>query len=564
MTTAAISVDKRPRIVRAGVLVLFAAIVAIAGTFSLSPLDRDESRFAQATAQMLETGDFINIRFQDSERNKKPVGIYWLQAASVSLLSKVEAREIWAYRIPSFLAALLSAWLAYWAGCRLFDEETAFLGALLLIAAPSFSGEATIAKTDAVLLTTVLGTQLALARLYLVGLRGNQRVGLGTVLMFWIALAAGILIKGPITPMIAFFTIVVLALVHFRAGVRQLFDWFLSFRPVTGLVILLALVGPWMIAIGLETEGRFFSDAIGTDMLGKVSQSQENHSGALGYYAVVVWFMFWPAALFLPLGLQIAVKNLRHPGIIFALAWLIPTWLVFEFASTKLPHYTLPLYPALALIVAFAVTQISRSDGPPKYQIARLAGSALYLAVAALVAVLIIYAGDRFSAARTGLPEYLFALPILAGSCLSLWLLWQCRLKSSLVSSSLLGALTAWILYQGALPRLDYFQMSPAISTTLKQNGRHPLHDNAPPVALLGYYEPSVIFLVGTNTISASPQSAAAWLMAESGHVAVVEGRYQEAFVAALADTPVQKLATLTGYNYSNGIDVVLTLYISE
>src|SRR5580658_6798026 len=80
---------------------LLVLLTALPGLIALPPLDRDESRFAQATAQMLETGDFVNIRYQSAPRDKKPVGIHWLQAASVSALSSVEKRQIWAYRIPS-------------------------------------------------------------------------------------------------------------------------------------------------------------------------------------------------------------------------------------------------------------------------------------------------------------------------------------------------------------------------------------------------------------------------------------------------------------------------------
>jgi 4-amino-4-deoxy-L-arabinose transferase-like glycosyltransferase len=67
----------------------------------MPPLDRDESRFAQATSQMLETGDYVVIKFQDQPRFKKPVGIHWLQALSVKAFSDAEDRRIWAYRIPS-------------------------------------------------------------------------------------------------------------------------------------------------------------------------------------------------------------------------------------------------------------------------------------------------------------------------------------------------------------------------------------------------------------------------------------------------------------------------------
>src|SRR5712692_3559414 len=87
-------------------LVALCLALYLPGISTIPPLDRDEARFAQATRQMLETSDFLRIRFQDSARNKKPAGIHWLQAASVSTFSTPESAEIWPYRLPSLLGAL--------------------------------------------------------------------------------------------------------------------------------------------------------------------------------------------------------------------------------------------------------------------------------------------------------------------------------------------------------------------------------------------------------------------------------------------------------------------------
>src|SRR5215475_13117626 len=81
------------------VAAFIAFLAGLPGLIAVPPLDRDEARFAQATAQMLESDDFVVIRFQEEPRFKKPVGIHWLQAASVRLLSSPEARQIWAYRV---------------------------------------------------------------------------------------------------------------------------------------------------------------------------------------------------------------------------------------------------------------------------------------------------------------------------------------------------------------------------------------------------------------------------------------------------------------------------------
>src|SRR6187399_1721653 len=70
-------------------LALVALVAFLPGQFSIPPIDRDEARFAQATKQMIESGDFVDIRFQDVARYKKPVGIYWLQAAVVETASSL-------------------------------------------------------------------------------------------------------------------------------------------------------------------------------------------------------------------------------------------------------------------------------------------------------------------------------------------------------------------------------------------------------------------------------------------------------------------------------------------
>jgi 4-amino-4-deoxy-L-arabinose transferase-like glycosyltransferase len=133
------------------VIGLLAALSALAGVFTLPPIDRDESRYAQATAQMLETGNYIEINYLDEPRNKKPVGIYWLQAAAVALTSDAGDRQIWAYRLPSVLGAILAALATFWAGQRLVGREAAFAGAALLATTVLLGIEGGIAKTDGVL-----------------------------------------------------------------------------------------------------------------------------------------------------------------------------------------------------------------------------------------------------------------------------------------------------------------------------------------------------------------------------------------------------------------------------
>ena len=555
------------------ILLVFTAFVALAGTFSLSPLDRDEARFIQATTQMLETNDFINIRFQEQERNKKPVGIYWLQAASVSLFSDTDSRLVWPYRVPSFIAALLSVMLLYWGGCRLFDEKTALLAALLLAATPSFAVEATIAKTDAVLLTTIIAAQILLAHIYLQVFVAREKVKLSLVILFWIALGIGVLIKGPIAPMVSFLTICVLIMWQFISGSADKrftpFQWLRAVKPFTGLLIIALIISPWMIAIGITTQGRFFEEALGTDMLGKVSQQQESHGGPFGYHFIAMWLMFWPGLLLLPIAIRVAFARLNHPGVIFCLAWLLPSWIVFELASTKLPHYTLPLYPALALLVGYMVTSLTKAgEISSGFRVERIIGTAVYLLVAVLLCALFLYAPVEFGHGSPSPLHYGFAAITLIWSLYNIVQLWRAQLTRVFYSSCLLGAVAIWFVIEGMLARLPAFQISPTISAILEEHDKHPIRNKTDPVAMLGYNEPSIVFLLGTQTNLTDVTGAVGWLSGTKNRVVIVEDRHAEEFHNTLKQTQpmikYRQLGVVTGHNYSKGKDLILTLYVSE
>ena len=99
----------------------------------------------------------------------------------------------------------------------------------------------------------------------------------------------------------------------------------------------------------------FFADSIGHDMLGKVAEGQESHGAPPGYYLVLFVVTFFPAAVLATLAAPRAWALRREPWVRFLLAWIVPAWIIFELVPTKLPHYVLPLYPAIAILIAEAV-----------------------------------------------------------------------------------------------------------------------------------------------------------------------------------------------------------------
>ena len=166
-------------------LVAFSLVAFLPGFFQIPPVDRDEARFAQATKQMLETHEYVDIRFQDEVRYKKPVGIYWLQAAAVKVgeaLGVPQARTvIWLYRFPSLAGATFAVLLTYWAALAFVGRRAAVAAALMMASSVLLGVEARLAKTDAMLLLTCVAAMGAMARIYLAGQREPEtKIGEGT------------------------------------------------------------------------------------------------------------------------------------------------------------------------------------------------------------------------------------------------------------------------------------------------------------------------------------------------------------------------------------------------
>src|SRR3954467_10114471 len=343
-------------------LVVCGCLLFLPGFFNIAAIDRDEARFAQATKQMVETGDFVDIRFQDDVRYKKPVGVYWLQAlavetASVLGLPRAPVR-IWLYRAPSLIGAIGAVLLTYWTALAFVTRRGAILAALIVCSSVLLGAEARLAKTDAMLLLTVVAVMGALARVYLSWQRGDDpvRPPWSSPAIFWTALAGGILLKGPLILMFVLLAIGTLVILD-RSAV-----WLWRLRPVWGLIWMLLLVLPWFVAIFWRAGETFFTDSIGGDMLSKLA-AQESHGAPPGFYFLLFWVTFWPGAPLAGMAAPAVWRARREPGAQYLLAWLLPSWIVFELVLTKLPHYVLPLYPAIAILTVGALERrvLSRS-----------------------------------------------------------------------------------------------------------------------------------------------------------------------------------------------------------
>jgi 4-amino-4-deoxy-L-arabinose transferase-like glycosyltransferase len=533
-------------------LILLCVVLYIPGLTTLPPVDRDEARFAQATRQMLESRDFIRIRFQEKPRHKKPIGIHWLQSLSVELTGS--PNRIWPYRIPSVLGALLAAILTFVFGKNLFDRQTGLFGAIVTASSLLLVVEAHQATTDAALLAAVVAAQGSLGTLY-VRNRHGETVGLGIAITFWTAQGIGILLKGPIVPLVSLLTIVTLLAVDRSASHLR------GLRVKLGIPLVVLIVSPWAIAITMATDGSFFGDAIRSDLLPKLISGHESHGFPPGYYLLVVALTFWPGSLFLWPALRKAIKLRSRIGERFCLAWIIPTWLTFELIPTKLPHYILPLFPPLSLVTARLILATTTENwNLSRWSLARV-GYVLWVlvsvALAGAVVALPVYLHGRF--------ELITVWPACAAVLLLIlpsWNVFRGRLVEAAIGAILLEALILAPTLHVIMPNASELWLSRSVAQAVERY-RGSAGDPAPVIAAAGYHEPSLVFLCGTETKLVGAREAALHLRQNSEGLAVVREKLDAAFHKALRGPigSVKLLEKIEGINYTKGKRITLNLY---
>lgn len=375
------------------------------GVFQLPPIDRDESRFAQASRGIAEAGDWEGVLvpvFDDRPRLNKPPLIYWFQAISHRAMESVmpsgsvesnprkapwcdETRKetlpkagIAGFRLPSVVSAALAALITWRIGVSMFGPPVGWLAGLLLGSCLLVCVDARQARADQLLLMFTVLAQFLLWRIWQRS-RGPAHFRRSLdVVAFWCVVGLGIMTKGPVTPAVSGLTVFSLCLLGR--------DWQLlrTLRPLLGLGILAAIVLPWPIAVSSVVGWERMSHVIMDEVLGRSISSKEGHSAPPGYHLLLLPVLFWPGSLALLPGLmrgfarglrwapaargepsdransllsRFAARfpHVHHEAEAFCIAWIVPTWVLFELVATKLPHYVLPTYPAIALLCARAL-----------------------------------------------------------------------------------------------------------------------------------------------------------------------------------------------------------------
>ena len=287
--------------------------------------------------------------------------------------------------------------------------------------------------------------------------------------------------------------------------------WFLTiqqiFRPkvilqtvqrmnlLIGLGIVAAIALPWYLTVGVMTNGDWLRGFFLDHNLGRAFVAKEQHTGFpfyYLYYVVAIHLCSFPWSVFLP----VAVYQLRRRFIDgadcgdsdrFVACWASVWFVVFSLASTKLPNYVLPMYPAMALILARFIDDWKRSDiGEGVYSF-NLCCRALIIVGAVMIVGVIVAAYLYFPSEQwlgiTGV------IPMLGGFAAIKFLDQEKRERAiqSLIGTAVLIA----IMVVGIGPaRISHYQDSPLFIAEAKRLAAGEDFE----IGTYSYFQPSVVF----------------------------------------------------------------------
>jgi len=364
-------------------LIFFAAVVLLAlPQAALLPLlDRDEPRFAEASREMIQSGNYVIPTFNGQPRYAKPPLIYWCQAACF----RVFGENAFAARLPSLLATAGTAVLLLAWGRALGSFELGAIAALSYAFCFQTIQQGRVATADALLVFFMTLTVYAGWRLIPLAVPTGRKAAW----RFWgivltLALAGGLLAKGPE----ALLAILPLFWCLRKNGWRVFF----ALKAIGSLALL--LFACWGVPALVQSHGDYFRVGIGEDVVHRsVSGMQGHGASTFGWYLLLLPFYFvwfWLSAL--PWSPLLITRRRQLFGgwkpdetDVYLLLNIALVFLVFTLMVTKLPHYTLPAFPLIALLFArrWVTTRCTPSLRPA--QLGWWSGFAL--AVVALVGI---------------------------------------------------------------------------------------------------------------------------------------------------------------------------------
>ena len=511
----------------------------------------DEAWFAEAAVEMVDSGHYLVPTFNGEIWAAKPILLYWLMSSSIRVFGATE----FAIRVWSPLGVALAALFTFAIGRKLFSPwvghvAMVILGANLLMMVQGSAGTA-----DAVLLASVTGAVAVFVATQLPPTGPSW----ARVLLLATPLAIGQLAKGPVglvVPIVAIGSTILAGRSVAEAGARSADCRRVSLEAGGATVLSIAVFAAWFVLADLRSGGGFAREFFGFHVLHRILTPIEGHGGnfflMLPFYLPVVLIGFAPWTLYLASSgwalLRAAVGDPMSRALLCG--WIGLPVALFTIVMTKLPHYVLPIWPALALLTAATLDAHRRGVLPEagRRWLRRgvwFLGPVVALELAALAAVAVFVP-------RPGLPARIAVLGglIVVLTCFALR---PQRREQPWRTVTWLGPTTLFCQVLAAawvLPAVEAAKPVPHLAAVIRAQT-----EATTPVATFDFDEPSLVFYVGRTPVTClqSETSLAAWARTEAPGVLVAPRTSLDRALRSVGALPLEEIGSATGINVAKG-----------
>ena len=522
-------------------IAILALVLNLAGNGRISLWDRDEPRYAECTREMRATGDYMHPKFNAEPRYQKPVLIYWLMLLGTA----IGGDNPFGARLVSSLAGAATCVLLWGFASRAFGRSIGRMAALILATAPIVVVNSKLATTDATLALFFIMCQIALWKL-------SKAPSVIAVIVFWTSLALATLTKGPVIPaMVAASGVVSWAMGGPTSCWKRL-NW--RWGPALFVVI----AAPWFVAIAWITQGAFFREAVGAQVIHRVTTGMEQHGGFPGYYPATTLLTFYPWSALLPAALLAGwLKRKTDPTLGFLLGWAIGPLILLECVKTKLVHYYLPAYPACALLIAWTLDRIAKADVSlrrwPMGRLAMglLAGTGLTLTVLSLGGAMVLPWSLKW-------PCLMLSVILGGGTLFATEAYHKGRIERGTLGLATTWAATLLLVGAWLLPAVEPYRFPQKVARAIASLADQ---EHATPV-LASFKEPSMIYEIGRPVAILREASTFRDILRTGGVAVSALTDVEMRLLAKDPNVSVEIKETLTGVNLSKGSNDTLKLVL--
>ena len=501
--------------------------------------DRDEPSYARAAVEMVDSGNYVVPTFNGQVWFDKPPLFLWLMSLPIRIFGPTE----FACRFFGVAGTALTCLLVFFTGQRHFGTKAGLWAMVILASTLMMLVIGSAAITDAVLLPFIVAAMAIFAEATCSGVRISHVILMGCALGF------GMLAKGPIGLM-PIPAIVAILWFNRRAGGNIRRDiLFVGGSLIIGLLIFAA----WAVPANNSTDGEFYRVFIGRNVINRAFKPMEHHGGSLllylPYYLLVIITGFLPWTLHLPGAFSAAAGGRvgGRYGRIFLFCWIVPTVVIMTLAITKLPHYILFIWPALALAVAGTIAAAQQDKLTERDRI-WLRRGVWFFAPPAILTVLGLIIGPWF-VKIAGL-----RWPALASAVvLSIMTVIAVRRQRANRPQDSAGILLAGMfifmipVLFGVLPAVEQVKLSPPIARAVKAATTEDI-----PVAVYKYREPNLYFYIGRKIETLrSEVDVVNWAKQPGSGVLIIPDDILNQIRQKYGVLPLDEIASKEGFNYS-------------